>query len=474
MTRTERRLPAWRLAATLLTTMLVLAACGGQQTASEAPSAAPDSSEPAESAAAEQVSLTVVSLRPGSEEEAFAAFDEQVAQFEAANPDIDVEAVEYEWTGPTFAAQLAGGTLPDVFTIPFTDGKALIEQGQLADISEYVAELPYADQFNPNVLDAGQDADGNIFAIPTAAYGIGLHYNRALFEEAGLDPDQPPTTWDEVREYAKQIADATGQAGYVQMSQSNTGGWQLTTASYAHGGRVQEGAGADAVSTIDNPGTRAALDLLREMRWTDNSMGSNFLYDWGTINADFAAGLIGMYTSGSDVYNALKTEHEIDPAAYGLASLPLDGADAGLLGGGTLAAVNVNADDAVKAAAVRWIDFYYMKKLLDQEAAVADAETLAANDQPVGTPALPVFDQATYEESLEWITDFINVPLDQMTSFRENVFDQPLVPEPSAHTQEAYAILDTIVQAVLTDENADVDALLADADAQVQALIDSD
>ena len=48
------------------------------------------------------------------------------------------------------------------------------------------------------------------------------------------------------------------------------------------------------------------------------------------------------------------------------------------------------------------------------------------------------------------------------------------MPEPSAHTQEMYAILDTIVQAVLTDENADIDALLADADAQVQALIDAD
>ena len=475
MIRSDRRRPAWRLAATLLTTMLLVAACGNQQTDSQSPSAsAPDSSEPAESTAAEQVSLTVVSLRPGSEEAAFAAFEEQVAQFEAANPDIDVESVEYEWTGPTFAAQLAGGTLPDVYTIPFTDGKSLIEQGQLADISAYVAELPYADQFNPNVLDAGQDADGNIFAIPTAAYGIGLHYNRALFEEAGLDPDQPPTTWAEVAEYAKAIADATGQAGYSQISQSNAGGWQLTTLSYALGGRVQEGAGADAVSTIDNPGTRAALEYLRDLRWTQNAMGSNFLYDWGSINADFAAGLIGMYTSGADVYTTLVQEHDIDPADYGLASLPLEGADAGLLGGGTLAAVNVNADDAVKEAAVRWIDFYYMKKLIDQEAAVADAETLAANDQPVGTPALPVFDQATYEQSLEWIADFINVPLDQMSSFTDNIFDQPLVAEPAAHTQEAYAILDTVVQAVLTDENADIDALLADADAQVQALIDSD
>jgi ABC-type glycerol-3-phosphate transport system substrate-binding protein len=472
MTRPERRRPAWSAAAALLTTMILVAACGSPGASIDA--SAPGSEPPEESAAAEQLTLTVVSLRPGSEEAAFAAFEEQVAQFEAANPDIDIESVEYEWTGPTFAAQLAGGTLPDVFTIPFTDGKSLIEQGQLADISANVAELPYADQFNPNVLDAGQDADGNIFAIPTAAYGIGLHYNRDLFEAAGLDPDQPPTTWAEVSEYAKAIADATGQAGYVQMSQSNTGGWQLTTLSYAHGGRVQENNGGEVTSTIDNEGTRAALEYLRDLRWSQNAMGANFLYDWGSINADFGAGLIGMYTSGSDVYTALVQENEMNPDHYGLAALPLEGAAAGLLGGGTLAAVNVNADDATKAAAVRWIDFYYMRKLLDEEAAVTDARTLNENGQPVGTPALPIFDRATYEQSLEWIADYINVPLDQMSSFTENIFDQPLVPEPSAHTQEMYAILDAIVQAVLTDENADVDALLADADEQVQALIDAD
>jgi ABC-type glycerol-3-phosphate transport system substrate-binding protein len=489
MIRPEHSKPAWSVAAALLMTLVLAAACAAPSpsatktpgptatsaTATNTPAAtAAATPTPVESTAPEQLTLTVVSLRPGSEDAAFAAFDEQVAQFEAANPDINVESVEYEWTGPTFAAQLLGGTLPDVFTIPFTDGKSLIGQHQLADISANVAQLPYANKFNPNVLATGQDAAGNIFAVPTAAYGIGLHYNRALFTAAGLDPDQPPTTWAEVAEDAKAIADATGQAGYSQMSQSNTGGWQLTTLSYAHGGRLQEINGAEITSTIDNPGTRAALDFLRDLRWSKNAMGSNFLYDWGSINADFSAGLIGMYTSGSDVYNALISEQEISPDDYGLASLPLEGADPGLLGGGTLAAVNVNADDATKAAAVRWIDFYYMKKLLDQDAAVTDARTLNENDQPVGTPALPIFDQATYEQSREWISDFINVPVDQMTSFTENIFDQPLVPEPQAHSQEMYAILDSIVQAVLTDENADTDALLADADTQVQALIDAD
>ena len=61
-----------------------------------------------------------------------------------------------------------------------------------------------------------------------------------------------------------------------------------------------------------------------------------------------------------------------------------------------------------------------------------------------------------------------------MTGFTEGIFEQPLVPEPSKHTQEMYAILDTVVQAVLTDESADIDALLTDAQGQVQALIDAD
>ncbi len=102
---------------------------------------------------------------------------------------------------------------------------------------ELVTTLPYADKFNPNVLATARTTRATSTACRPQAYGIGLQYNRQLFEQAGLDPDQPPTTWDEVRAAAKQIAEKTGQAGYVQMSQSNTGGWQSTIATYARGGR---------------------------------------------------------------------------------------------------------------------------------------------------------------------------------------------------------------------------------------------
>lgn len=449
------RKPAAALTAALALTGLAACSGGGEQATT------PDG----------KTAITVVSLKPGSEPEAFAAFEEQVAQFEAANPDVDVTSQEYEWTGPTFTAQLAGGTLPTVFTVPFTDGAALVERGQLADITDQVNGFGYVDSFNPAILATAQNPDGRIFAVPTEAYGVGLQYNRTLFQQAGLDPEKPPTTWDEVRSYARQIAQTTGQAGYAEMTQDNTGGWMLTTLTYALGGRMQNEDGTQA--TIDNPAAAEALTRLRQMRWEDNSMGGNVLYDWSTINQEFAAGRIGMYMGGSDVYTSLVQQNGINPDDYGLAVLPLaPGSDAGLLGGGTLAAVSPTATPEQQAAAVKWIDFYYMAKLTREDAAVLDAKTLAASDQAVGVPRLPVFDRATLDEYNRWIEPYVNVPLAQMSSFTEGIFDQKLAGEPPAQAQEMYAVLDTVVQAVLSDPNADIDALLTQADADVQTILD--
>jgi ABC-type glycerol-3-phosphate transport system substrate-binding protein len=213
------------------------------------------------------------------------------------------------------------------------------------------------------------------------------------------------------------------------------------------------------------------LQYLHDLRWEDNSLGSNFLLDWGTINQEFAAGNIGMYTSGSDVYFALVRDFSLDPADYGLGVVPVENGG-GTLGGGDIAVVSPTVDDTTKAAAVKWIDWYYMQKLLDEDAAVLDAKTLAESDQAVGTPVLPVLDRETYEESLTWIEPYINVPRDQMTPFIEGVWDQTPMGEPKGKTQEIYGLLDTVVQAVLTDQNVDIDALLEKADTDAQALLD--
>jgi ABC-type glycerol-3-phosphate transport system substrate-binding protein len=421
----------------------------------------------------EKVTISVSNLPPETEEATRDAFLERVQEFEDANPNITVEPNEWEWDAATFTTQLAGGTLPTTFEFPFTDGQALIARGQLADITAEVEELPYAGDFNPSVLQVVQDDDDKIYGVPSTAYGMGLHYNRKMFEEAGLDPDEPPTSWDEVREDAKAIAEATGQAGYAEMTQDNTGGWVLTTLTYALGGRIQDGEGDDVTASVDNDATKKALQLLHDMRWEDDSMGDNFLFDWGGINQAFAAGQVGMYVGGSDVYNSLVTENDVDPDSYGLTVLPLEGDDAGLLGGGTIVGVRPDASDAERAAAVKWIDFFYMSKLTEEDQAVADAEALKASDGPIGTPTLPIFDEEQLAESDGWVADFVNVPLEQMMPFKDNILDQELVPEPSVEAQATYAELDTVVQAVLTDENADIDELLGRANDNVDSLIAS-
>ncbi|GAA4716715.1 sugar ABC transporter substrate-binding protein [Nocardioides conyzicola] len=417
-----------------------------------------------------KVTITVEGWRPGDEQGTIDAVKKQAAAFTKEHPDIVVKPIEWEWNAETFSTQLAGNQLPTTFRVPFTDTKGLAERKQIADVTEYVDKLPYAEDFNPSVLAAAQGTDGKIYGLPTDVYGVGLHYNRDLFEKAGLDPDSPPTTWADVRADAKAIADKTGQAGYVQMSTNNTGGWMLTTLTYALGGRMESDDGTTA--TIDNDATAEGLQMLHDMRWTDESMGKNTSFEWGTVNEAFAAGKVGMYMSGSDVYNALVTTNQVNPDSYGLAVLPLsDSSDAGILGGGSVAAVSAKATPAEQEAAVLWNDFYRESKNYDPDVAVADAEVLKESDQPIGTPTLPIFDEATWQKVQDAIAPYVNVPRDQMTSFTDGVFDQSLIAEPPAHTQEVYAILDAAVQKVLTDENADIDALLADANEKAQALL---
>jgi len=419
------------------------------------------------------VTISVVSLIPGSTPEAIQQFNDQVAQFERAYPKIKVKPVEYQWTGPTFAAKLAAGTLPTVFEVPFTDARTLGDNGQLADLTAEVKSLPYFSKYNPAVLAEGTTAKKKIVALPKGAYAQALHYNRKLFSQAGLDPNKPPTTWAQLQAFAKQISEKTGKAGYAEMAKSdNTGGWILTTVVYALGGRMETGVGTKATATLNNPQTVTALNMLKKMRWTDNSMGSNFDYGWSDINQAFAAGNVGMYVSGSDVYTNLVSASNIDPSIYGLAPIPLaKNAKAGVLGGGTLVAVRPDANKAARAAAVKWIDFYYERPLVQKAQAIRNAKTLVAGKQPVGVPALPLFNKAQYDLANTWIKPYINVPLAQMKPFTTGVFKQRLIPEPAVSTQSIYHSLDPVVQAVLTDKNANIAQLLQQANSTAQDLI---
>jgi ABC-type glycerol-3-phosphate transport system substrate-binding protein len=165
--------------------------------------------------------------------------------------------------------------------------------------------------------------------------------------------------------------------------------------------------------------------------------------------------------------------NNINPQMYGLTMIPLSGGDSGVLGGGTMAAVSSKATDNQKAAAIKWIDFHYLRRYTNQAAAVQNAQTQVASKQPVGTPELPIFSQQQYQQYQDWIKPYVNVPLDQMTTFTSNIFNAQLVNEPPVATQDVYAALDPVVQAVLTDRNANIDQLLNEANTKAQRAIDA-
>ncbi len=416
------------------------------------------------------VVLTVGGMPTAEKAEQLAEWERRVEEFEAANPDIDIESEETAFDAATFNALVAGGQLPTVFNVPFTEMRGLIARQQVTDLTGHLAESETLSAINPLVNEIVTD-DERVYGIPWGAYTMGLVYNRQLFEQAGLDPDDPPDTWDEVRTAAQAIEAATDAQGFASMTTQNNGGWALTTMSYGFGGTIVNEDGTEA--DLDGPATVEALEFLRTLRWDDEAMGSNFLLNADDTARLFAGGGAGMYVGGADAYNTMVTNNGMDPDAFGVGPLPQQDDGIGTLSGGTVAIVKPDASEEEIQAAVRWIEFQRFEKFADEQIAKDNAEASAADGIPVGKPELPVVDRETYDRYLGWIEEFVNVPRESYTAYLDSVDTIPLVTEPAVKAQELYAILDTVVQAVLTRDDADIEALLADADAAAQSALDA-
>ena len=168
--------------------------------------------------------------------------------------------------------------------------------------------------------------------------------------------------------------------------------------------------------------------------------------------------------SGSDVYNALVTTNQVNPDSYGLAVLPLaDSPDAGILGGGSVAAVSAKASPDEQEAAVA------VERLLPREEELRPGRRRGRRQGAQGErPADRYADAADLRRghlAEACRTRSRRTSTCRVTRCRRSPTALRPGPDPRAghHTQEVYAILDSVVQKVLTDENADIDALLADA-----------
>ena len=412
------------------------------------------------------VTIVVNGLPPDTDPVNRANFQKDVQAFQAKFPHITIDAREGMMDPQTFSAKLAGGQLEDVFYVYFTDPQALIRKRQVADISKYLGDVPAVKDIRPELMRIFSDETGKVYGLPSQNYTMGLVYNRELFKRAGLDPAKPPRTWAEVRAAATKLtALGGGVAGYGDYSKSNTGGWHFTAEAYSLGGDVAVREGETWKAAFNGPAGRQVLQQLKDLRWTDRSMGERQLLEYSDLLRLMGGGKLGMYLgTGSDIVNIVN-QFKGTFATYGLGPMP-DGR--ATLGGGDGYLFKAGLSPAKIRAGLAWLNF----KNLDPARITETTQRASTNKEPVGLPQ-PNLWVAGSEPDKQLVAarqEFGNVPAENFAPFAAAVEQIPLKLEPPL-AQQIYAVLDVPMQKVLTDRNADVDQLLADAEKQVNEIL---
>lgn len=446
-----------RILATLLTAVIgtAVAGCGGDGA---------DGKDTAPLDAGTKVSITVGCMPAKSQEAQRKEWNEDVAAFQKLHPNITIVGKDaFPCIDPqTFQAKLAGGQMEDVFYVYFTDVQNIVAKGQAADLTPYIGQVGQYESLDPTVAKVFKN-DGKVYGLPRQNYTMGLFYNRELFERAGLNPDAPPKTWAEVREAAKKIsALGDGIAGYAELSAKNQGGWHFTTLLYSQGGDMVTADGGK--SAFNGPQGRAVLQTLKDMRWTDDSMGTKQLLVDADIQRMMAAGKLGMYLGAPDNATALVDQFKGDYEDYGMAPIP---GGTGTLLGGDGYMINPGASPEKIKAGLMWLEYYALTPGQGQ----LDYARAAKDGRPVGLPQPKLFGQnAVGQKDRELRAASANLPVQNFKPYEDAYTTVPGKLEPP-QAQKLYAILDSVVSAVLTRQDASIDELLADAQEKADAVL---
>ena len=178
----------WRLVAASLAVTLVAAACGGDDddggVAQPADEPATAAAEPAE-APAEAVTIEYW-LWDGNQQP---YYEQCAADFEAANPAIDVEIVQFGWGDywTNVTAGFASGSGPDVFTDHLARYPEFVASGVLVPLNDFVARDGVdAGAYFPGLAELWVDNNGNRYGLPKDFDTIALVMNSDIIGEAGV------------------------------------------------------------------------------------------------------------------------------------------------------------------------------------------------------------------------------------------------------------------------------------------------
>lgn len=284
-----------------------------------------------------------------------------VEAFNNSQDEIHVTAVFNEGSYPgimqNMQTTMAGGQHPDVVQIgyqyldyfsnnfPYTDPISLIGENGLEEDANFLEE-----KFAENVVALGMNAAGELVGFPYAVSNPVLYINLDLFEEAGITED--PTTWDEVRETAKAIKEATGKYG-LHIDQ---GSWINQAIIESNGARTL----TDGQATFASEEGKEALQFWHDLIQVDQVAP---LLTAAEGRQAFVQGEFGMMFA-----TIAQRTNVIDNSNFNAKAIvaPAFGDNEQRLPAGGNVLTVVSQDDEKKAAALEFIKFLFQEEnLLD-------------------------------------------------------------------------------------------------------------
>ncbi len=279
--------------------------------------------------------------------------DGMIEDFHAANPDVRVRAVyagNYDETRIRALSAIRGGEPAQLSVLGALDTHDLVEQGLIEPfdtLAQSAEDKAWVDSFYPALMANGTLED-HVWGIPFQRSTIVMYYNKDMFRDAGLDPDAPPATWQDLLAASQKLA-GNGRYG-IMIPSTGYPYWMFQALAIQNGAELMNDEGT-AVA-LNQPGAVQALQFWRDLADKHQVMPAGTI-EWGTLRQAFVQGQTAMMWHTTGNLTAVRNEARFD---FGVAMLPANKQAGSPTGGGNFYLFK-GATDAEKAAALRFIRF---------------------------------------------------------------------------------------------------------------------
>ncbi|MDV6227398.1 ABC transporter substrate-binding protein [Nitratireductor aquimarinus] len=274
-----------------------------------------------------------------------------VADFEAANPDIKVNAIysgNYDDTRVRALSALASGEPAQLAVMFSIDAYDLIEQDLIVAFEDINGvEADWLSSFYPALMANGR-IEGKTWGIPFQRSTIVAYYNKDQFREAGLDPESPPKTWDELVSMGKALT-KDGISG-LMIPSTGYPYWMFQALAIQNGKELMSD---DGLTTyFDDPAVVETLEFWKSLS-TEHGIMPTGTVEWGTLRQAFLEGQTAMMWHSTGNLTAVKDAAKFD---FGVAELPANVRPGSPTGGGNFYVFKDTSEEE-RAAALKLIQF---------------------------------------------------------------------------------------------------------------------